>query len=84
MYSPDYVLPPLRVICHDSDTLSNNDLLLLFTLAARLSPDRLMEAKVFLFDSTGSFCTTTLNRFFDMTDRQVVAIANSEVIISGA
>jgi hypothetical protein len=42
-----------------------------------------MEAKVFLFDSDGSFCTTTLNRFFDITDRQVAAIANSEVIISG-
>jgi hypothetical protein len=47
------------------------------------SPDVRIEAQIVLFDSNDSFCTTTCNRLLYITDIQVAAVANSDMIIAG-
>jgi hypothetical protein len=77
-----FTIPPRLRDYGRERSISDEDLLLLFGLAATLSPDVLMEAGIFIFDSEG-ICVRTGNRFFDIKDRQVAAIATEQVVIAG-
>jgi hypothetical protein len=52
-------------------------------MAISYSPDVMVEAKIFIPDHDKTLCATSSNRFFEITDRQVAAIANSEAVIAG-
>jgi hypothetical protein len=63
--------------------LSEHDLSVLINLASALSPEIMIAAHIFIVDKDHSICTTSLNRFFEMTDQEVASVACSEAVLTG-
>jgi hypothetical protein len=73
---------PQRFVDFDHpEQLSGEEVVALFLLATQLSPNALIEVGLVHIDQRGEICRDSQNRFFKVTDTQVAAFANSEVVI---
>jgi hypothetical protein len=76
-------IPPHLIDNQRAQYLSSADLTSLILFAAGVPPDILIAAHIFILDEDRSICTSSSNRFFEITDREVAAVACSETVITG-
>jgi hypothetical protein len=63
--------------------LTAEEIVILFGLATRFSPDISMELHICIHDSESQIGTTGANKFFNVTDTPVAAIVTTQAVIAG-